>query len=120
RFIWLKKKREFKIYIPVERPVINVEAIPDPSWLAGFVSGDGCFEVKITKSTKKIGHRVQLSIKLTQHIRGIKLMELIAKYLLAGKEYKYSQLEAVYINIVNFNHLITLIISFFTIYNIRS
>ena len=41
-------KSEFNIFTPVDKPIINTENIPDPSWIAGFVSGDGCFDVKIT------------------------------------------------------------------------
>lgn len=32
-------KSEFKDFVPVERPVINTEEIPDPNWVSGFVSG---------------------------------------------------------------------------------
>ena len=32
----------------IERPVINTENIPDPNWLAGFVSGEGNFDANIT------------------------------------------------------------------------
>lgn len=28
---------------PVTRPLIEESSIPDPNWLSGFVSGDGCF-----------------------------------------------------------------------------
>ena len=38
----------------VERPVIFTGNIPDPNWIAGFVAGDGCFDVRITKSTTKL------------------------------------------------------------------
>lgn len=41
-------KSEFNKFTPVDRPIINTENIPEPSWIAGFVSGDGCFDVKIT------------------------------------------------------------------------
>ena len=52
-------KSEFKNFIPIERPIINTENIPNPHWIAGFVSGDGNFDVNITAkaSTHKIGNR---------------------------------------------------------------
>ena len=28
---------------PVPRPLINKNKIEDPNWLAGFISGEGCF-----------------------------------------------------------------------------
>nr|QBM31582.1 hypothetical protein [Arthrobotrys musiformis] len=82
-------KSEFNEYIPVERPVINTENIPDPYWIAGFVSGEGNFSVNITKSTNKIGKRVQLRFRVTQHERDLKLLEVLIKYLGTGSIYKY-------------------------------
>ena len=36
-------KTEFGEVIPVQRPIINIKQILDPYWLAGFVTGEGCF-----------------------------------------------------------------------------
>ena len=69
-----------KNLIPVKRPVITTLNIPDPNWISGFTAGEGCFSIKITKSTNKIGYRVQLLFRITQHIRDINLMEVIIKY----------------------------------------
>ena len=60
-------KSEFSKFTPVERPVINTENIPDPNWIAGFVTGEGSFDVNIPQSTHKIGYRVQLRFRITQH-----------------------------------------------------
>ena len=61
-------KSEFNDFIPVERPTISTENIPDPLWIAGFVSGEGNFDVKISEqSTNKIGFRVQLRFRISQH-----------------------------------------------------
>lgn len=93
-------KSEFKDFIPVDRQVINTLNIPDPNWIAGFVTGDGNFDVRITQqSTNKIGYRVQLRIRISQHERDIKLMELLAKYLGSGKIYKYPGKAAVVLTI---------------------
>ena len=36
--------------------------------MAGFVAGEGCFSIKITKSlTLKTGFQVQLRFNITQH-----------------------------------------------------
>lgn len=82
-------KSEFNEFIPVERPVINTENIPDPYWIAGFVSGEGNFSVNITKSTNKLGKRVQLRFRVTQHERDLKLLKVLIKYLGTGSIYKY-------------------------------
>jgi hypothetical protein len=108
-------KSEFKDFIPIERPIINTENIPDPNWIAGFVSGDGNFDVNITAkaSTHKIGSRAQLRFRITQHDRDIKLMENIAKYLGSGKIYKYPNKSAVSLTIVKLSDIINIVIPFF-------
>ena len=106
-------KSEFKNYIPVEKPLINTETIPNPNWLSGFVTGEGSFDVNISKSTNKVGYRAQLRFRISQHIRDIKLMESIAKYLSTGNIYKYPNQDAVSFYIVNLNDLTNIIIPFF-------
>lgn len=107
-------KSEFKDFIPVDRQVINTVNIPDPNWIAGFVTGDGNFDVRITQqSTNKIGYRVQLRIRISQHERDKNLMELLAKYLGSGKIYKYPGKAAVVLTIFNFSDITNLIIPFF-------
>ena len=63
-------KAEFNDFTPVERPIINTENIPDSNWVAGFVTGDGSFDVKITQQqANNIGYRVQLRFRISQHAR---------------------------------------------------
>ena len=109
-------KSEFKGYSPVERPVINSENIPDPSWIAGFVSGEGNFDVRIAQSTNKIGYRVQLRFRITQHERDIKLMKSIITQLGSGSIYKYPKVPAVSITLVKFSDITNIIIPFFNKY----
>ena len=41
------------------------------NWISGFVTGQGNFDVKISEqSTNKIGFRVQLRFRISQHPRG--------------------------------------------------
>jgi hypothetical protein len=58
------------------------------------------FAVNILKSTNKIGYQVQLSIRIIQHERDIKLMELLINYLGTGKIYKDPRDPVVYLRIV--------------------
>jgi hypothetical protein len=85
----------------------------DPSWIAGFVSGEGNFDVRITQSTNKIGYRVQLRFRITQHERDIKLMESIILKLGSGSIYKYPKVSAVSITIVKISDITNIIIPFF-------
>jgi hypothetical protein len=58
-------KKVFPHIIPILRPLVeNVEL--RPYWLAGFLKGEGCFHVKMTKSeTTRTGIAVQLQFKLS-------------------------------------------------------
>ena len=50
---------------PVERPLVKNQIIPDPNWLAGFTSVEGCFMVRIFKSAEtRLGFAVKLVFKL--------------------------------------------------------
>ena len=98
----------------IERPVINTESIPDPNWFAGFVTGEGNFDVKITPdSTFKIGYRVTLRFRVVQHERDKKLMECLAKFLKAGNIYKHSEKHAVVLSVTKFSDIYNIIVPFF-------
>ena len=77
----LGPKSEFNSFIPVKRPKINTEKILDYNWVAGFVTGEGCFEfvkflgLAFATTNNKIGYRVQLRFRITQHERDKNLME---------------------------------------------
>ena len=55
-----------------ERQIINTEIIPDPNWVAGFVTGDGGFDIRIIQqSSNSSGYRVQLRFKITHGARPV-------------------------------------------------
>jgi hypothetical protein len=69
----------------VERPLIVNKNIIDPNWIAGFVSGEGNFDINIHKSkSHKTGFQVQLRFRVSQNERDIQLMEHLKKYLGSG------------------------------------
>ena len=107
-------KAEFKNFNPVERPKINTKEIPNSSWVAGFVSGEGNFDVLTTpQAGNKNKYRVQLRFRITQHERDKNLMELIIKYLNSGKLYKHSDKPALVITVSKFSDIKNKIIPFF-------
>ena len=54
-------KAAFIDVIPVKRLIVKDRSIPDPNWLVGFVSGEGCFHVSVSNSsTNKLGIQVRL------------------------------------------------------------
>ena len=82
-------KTAFKDVVPVIRPIVENINIYDPSWLAGFVSGEGCFYVYIGESsTHKPKESVTLYFTLTQHTGDELLMRNIMEYFGCGKIYK--------------------------------
>ena len=107
-------KLEFAGYIPVERPIINYDnLILNPHWISGFVSAEGNFDVRIPSTNSKLGYRVQLRFRITQHSRDIVLMQKIVHYLGSGNIYKYSGKSAVSLTIVDFKDITNIIIPFF-------
>ena len=107
-------KSEFLNFSTVKRPVINTENIPDNNWIAGFVSGEGNFDVRITQQLSNIiGTRVQLRFRISQHERDFKLMELLVKHLGSGTIYKYPGKDAIVLTIVKFSDITNIIIPFF-------
>lgn len=104
---------------PVDRPIVSYTEIPDPNWFSGFVSGEGCFLLNISKSDKnKIGYIVQLIFKITQHKKDKKLLELIVKFLNCGTVYYHSK-NALVFTISNLADIIKVIIPIFNLYPIQ-
>ena len=72
-------KEAFPHIIPGTRPSILNPEIPNPYWVAGFTSGEGCFDISITKS-RYVGMR----FRVTQHVRDKALLESLISYLGCG------------------------------------
>jgi hypothetical protein len=107
-------KSEFPGCIPVERPVINNDNINlNPHWISGFVSAEGNFDVRIPSTNNKLGSRVQLRFRISQHSRDTMLMEKLVEYFKSGKIYNYSGKSAVSLSIVDFSDITNIIIPFF-------
>lgn len=77
-----KLKLAFPNIIPVSRPLINNQIIISPYWLLGFVDGEGCFYIKITKSVSN--PQVTLVFTISQHSRDVGLLNIIKQYLDCG------------------------------------
>lgn len=107
-------KSEFPGYSPVERPIINSDnANLKPEWISGFVSGEGNFDVRVPSSNSKLGYRVQLRFRITQHSRDVRLMEKILEYFGSGKIYEYNGKSAVSLTVVDMKVITNIIVPFF-------
>lgn len=81
-------KAAFPDVKPVERPKVTNQEIKDAQWVAGFVSGEGCFSISIVKDlNNKLKESVQLRFLVTQHMRDEQLMINLIKFLGCGKIY---------------------------------
>ena len=79
-------KKAFPDIVPVKKSLITNQIIKDPYWLAGFASGEGCFLVCYSKSSKsRFGFQVQLIFSIYQHTRDAELMGSLAKYFGCGR-----------------------------------
>ena len=106
-------KSEFASYTPVERPRINYDnIILSPYWISGFISAEGNFDVRIPSTKSKLGYRVQLRFRISQHSREIELMEKLVEYFGAGKIYNYAGKSAINLTIFDFTEISQIIIPF--------
>lgn len=78
-------KLAFPNTIPVLRPIVTNKKIPHFQWVAGFVTGEGCFFIKITKGRNKAGVGVQILFQLTQHIRDTELLKNFISFFNCGQ-----------------------------------
>ena len=110
-------KRDFPSVISSIVPIIDNNKIFSPEWIAGFVSGEGSFIIKISKSrNSKLGVGVQLVFQITQHLRDEKLMKNFILYFGCGRLVKFDQ--KVNFIVTKFSDIIEKIIPFFNKYPI--
>jgi len=99
---------------PWPRDLITKQKILDPEWIAGFVSGEGCFMIKINKPIGNRISQVLLAFQITQHKRDEPLMRSFIEYFSCGNVYK--QNDAYNFRVTKFSDLIAKIVPFFQNY----
>jgi hypothetical protein len=87
--------------------------------MAGFISGDGSFYIKIDKGRNKTGVGFQLGFKITQHIRDEALLKSFISYFKCGYYIKPLQEEWGNYKCTKFSDNYNIIIPFFTQYPVR-
>jgi hypothetical protein len=109
-------KEAFPNIVPVSRSQPN-NKIPSPEWLAGFVSGEGNFMIRLmNSSTHKLGYQVGLRFQITQHSKDKVLMENIVNYLECG--YLSVRGDIIDYHVTKFSDILEKIIPFFDKYPI--
>lgn len=77
--------KAFPLITPVDRPKVAVSDIVDPQWVVGFAEAEGCFMIKISKSSAyKLGVQTQLKFQITQSSRDVLLINKLVTYLGCG------------------------------------
>lgn len=104
---------------PVPRPIVKDEKVINPYWLAGFVSGEGCFFINVNRSASNlIGYQVIFFFYLTQHSRDKKLLETIKDYLDCGAVKESSSRQISTLKVAKFSDILEKIVPFFNKYKV--
>jgi len=101
----------------LDRVEFKFNGIPSPYWIAGFVSGDGSFNIKTTKTRT---YKVQLRFSVNLHIREQEVIKgLVQFFNLGDNKYIYYTDNSVAVQIVNTSDILNIIIPFFDKYQIK-
>ena len=105
-------KAAFPNTIPISKPLVPIAEIPHPQWMAGFISGEGCFYIKINKGRNKAGVGIQLVFQVAQHLRDQELMKSFVNYFKCGQYIHLLQKDWGYFQCTNFSDINNKIIPF--------
>jgi hypothetical protein len=57
----------------------------NPNFIVGFIDGEGCFNISITKNSKmSVGYNVQVKMHITQNTTSVKVLHLIKDFFGCG------------------------------------
>lgn len=107
----------FPMVTNADKPLVtgSTQGLPNPNWLAGFATGEGCFYVVAQKRTSfKTGYSFKLKFSIAQHYRDEALLKSLIDYFGCGILYKNREtFELVF---TNFTEIKDKIIPFFVKY----
>lgn len=106
--------------IPVIRPQVKNQIIPDPHWISGFVEAEGCFHIGFKNSSNEAGGLVKLRFLVTQHTRDAEVLKNLVNYFGCGK-YTIRSGRPLYGDylVTKFNDIKCIIIPFFMKYQLQ-
>ena len=113
---------ELQIYFPdifpVFRPLVENKTVPNNEWMAGFTSGEGCFQIKLVKQANRKIDQVYLAFQITQHSRDQELIKSFITFFGCGTLETSSRDPAVNFSVYKFSDNYEKIIPFFKKHNI--
>lgn len=83
-----KLNDSFPGIVPAIKPSVPDISILDAQWLAGLITGEGCFLVDIYKAKTKVESGVTLRFKIAQHNRDLDLLRYLVAYFDCGSVQK--------------------------------
>jgi len=112
-------KLAFPKTTPVKKAEVVNQKIPHPEWLAGFTSGEGNFSIKATKIQSKLGFKISVRFRLSQHSRDKELLSSLISYFECGVLVKDSRGPAVEYSVYKFSDVYVKILPFFSEHKVR-
>ena len=114
-------KESFPNFVLVSRPEYSFKEIIHPEWVAGFISGDGSFNIKTSSSiSSKLSSRVQLRFGVGLNLRDKELIQgLVVFFNLEQGKHIHTTSDSVHLEISKFTDIVNIIIPFFDKYPIQ-
>ncbi len=110
----------FPDLVPLEKPEIKTAEIIDNYWVAGFASGEGCFDCVVRKSsTVKVGYQVAVRFTIIQHYRDTLLITSLINHFGCGVVRVDPKNPMVTFTVSGFDEIINIIIPYFDKYAIQ-
>ena len=107
-----------EVTVQIKKPLVESPSNLSPHWVAGFVTGEGCFLINIYKAKTKLGFAVALVFQVTQHNRDIELMKSLISFFDCGRYALRSSKKHGDFLVSTFNDINDKIIPFFQKYEI--
>lgn len=112
-------KEVFPNTVAVERPEVISSNVVNPDWLAGFIEGEGCFYIQITKISNQ-KYQVKLTFSISQHSRDLALFKNILKYLNCGRiDSSSTRLDEIAIVVNKLDDILDKLLPFFDSYPLQ-
>jgi len=98
----------------------DIEGQFNPYWIAGFVDGEGCFHIGISKHPElRFGYQILPELTVVQHKRDLKLLYSIRSYMKCGVVRRNHEDRYCW-RVRNLDNLANAIIPFFERYKLKS
>ena len=106
-------KKAFPNAVPVSRLDYQYKGIIEPSWLAGFATGESNFFIALQNSKTKSGLAVSLRFSISQHSRDFLLLNNFISFFGCGYVVKYDKRSICEFTVTKIDHIVEHVIPYF-------